>query len=66
MPKYKCENKDCTMFNIIQSRSTILKVIDGSLVDSGRECPKCGKLGLAIKEDGMTTNMRGGRNICAK
>jgi hypothetical protein len=66
MPKYICENKECSLYNKEMLRDTVLSVSNGSLVDSGKICPECGKEGLAVAYEGNTTNMRGGLNICTK
>jgi len=66
MPKYICQNKECSLYNKEMLRDTILSVSNGTLKDSGKVCPECGKDALAVIYDGHTTNMRGGANICTK
>lgn len=66
MPRYKCKNEYCELHGKELARSTVLKVVKGVLIDTGAICPECKKKCESLKEKGMTTNMRGGRNICVK
>ena len=45
MPKYKCLNKECPKFNIIDARNSkgYYDKKLGKVVDTGLPCPICGK-----------------------
>ena len=68
MPKYKCSNEKCSLYNKELSKSTSLRYVDGEVFDSAQICEKCGKVGEFIEEDGFCTTFHGGvnSNICNK
>lgn len=45
MPKYKCLNKDCEKYDIIEGRNSkgYYNKELGKVVDTGLPCPICGK-----------------------
>jgi len=67
MPRYICKNEDCELYNQIVARSTKLTYDKAKeeMIDSGKKC-KCGNTCEALKEEGLTTNMGGGMNVCKK
>lgn len=66
MPRYKCLDKDCPWCNIVKVETSVTKFIEGKLVDSATKCPSCGKDRVLIIEEGMTTQMGGGDNVCKR
>lgn len=66
MPKYKCSNDECTNYNTVMTKSTVIKVIDGKVVDSAKKCLICGNDMEVLPTEGYTTNMHGSMNICKK
>ena len=42
MPQYRCLNEQCSSFNEIKTDKSIIRVVDGNIVDSGIKCPICG------------------------
>ena len=66
MPKYKCTNAECPQFDKIIIDNSIIRLVQGAIVDSAETCPICGDYRAPIIEDGMTTFMHGGDNICKR
>jgi hypothetical protein len=66
MPKYKCTNPECRNFDKIEVKSTTIKIVGDYVVDSARRCYYCNGNMDCIPENGMTTNMIGGPNVCRK
>jgi len=66
MPRYKCLNKECTWYNIVKVENSVTRIVKGEVVDSATQCPFCGRSRILIIEDGMTTQMSGGDNVCKR
>lgn len=57
MPKYRCTNKECLLFDKELDRSTTLKIEKGKIVDTGNKCPDCGKRCESVKFEGYCTTI---------
>ena len=65
MPQYRCLNKECSSFNEIKTDKSIIRIVDGNVVDSGTKCPICGLDREPVNiNEGFTTYMHGSINIC--
>lgn len=64
MPRYKCKNKECISCDKIITRDTVIKFVNGTLFHIASICDEClGKMEV-LNEEGFTTFMHGGPNIC--
>lgn len=65
MPQYRCVNKACVAFNEVKTDKSIIKIVEGEVVDSGTKCPLCGLNRDPVDiNGGFTTYMHGSANIC--
>ena len=65
MPQYRCLNEQCSSFNEIKTDKSIIRVVNGNIVDSGIKCPICGLDREPVNtNEGFTTYMHGSANIC--
>lgn len=60
MPKFKCVNKDCSMFDVEQDNpGGRITIVNGKAFDKNQACPTCGKNRIVVREPGMTTFISG-------
>jgi len=59
MPKYRCDNEECTMKGQTVSCSTQLRIVGDQVIDTSSKCPKCGQERIAINPEGMPTVISG-------
>lgn len=60
MPKYKCLNIECTIYNKIKGRNSrgyYNKELD-KIIDTGEPCPECGKSCELQLPDRWSTNLK--------
>lgn len=65
MPKYKCTNSSCELYDIVKHESAKLRTVDGKVRDVTLPCPSCKEDREELKEEfkGFTTYIHGGPNI---
>lgn len=60
MPKYRCDNKECKVFNeTVYTFGTKIRIVNGEALDQNRFCPVCNNPREVVREPGMTVNIAG-------
>lgn len=60
MPKYKCKNEDCQLFDqVISLAKSRITIVNGAAMDANDYCLECGNKRELVREPGMTTNIAG-------
>jgi len=60
MPKYKCENQNCSLFDQVTSvYKSNIRIINGKSFDENDYCPDCKNKRKIIRSSGMTTMIAG-------
>ena len=60
MPKYKCKNGDCKLYDeVISMAKSRITIVNGTAIDGNDYCPECKQERELLREGGMTVNISG-------